>query len=251
MANDLSDRIRSIVTEQFGIKPADVTKDASILDDLGADSLDVVELVMALEEAFDDTGLPWTSSLQSPLRRHPVVRDFLLLLQVVAQNFPRQITAALLRSPRIRWTSLLPGRRSPGGHRAETPADPAARQHERWQPLLDWVAAHWGARLEVTVGVIPLAQRDDARDALRAVVAGFDDLALAALHALTAASGSLVIALAVAAGRIDADEAWSLSQLDESHQVERWGEDAEAAGRRARLREEIRAAARLLALARG
>ncbi len=53
MANDLSDRIQSIVTEQFGVKPADVTKDASILDDLGADSLDVVELVMALEEAFD------------------------------------------------------------------------------------------------------------------------------------------------------------------------------------------------------
>ncbi len=136
-------------------------------------------------------------------------------------------------------------------HRAEAPADLAARQHERWQPLLDWIAARWGARLEVTVGVIPLAQRDDACDALRAVVAGFDDLALAALHALTAASGSLVIALAVAAGRIDAKEAWSLSQLDESHQVERWGEDAEAAGRRARLREEIRAAARLLALARG
>ncbi len=53
MANDLSDRIQSIVTEQLGVKPAEVTKDASILDDLGADSLDVVELVMTLEEAFD------------------------------------------------------------------------------------------------------------------------------------------------------------------------------------------------------
>ena len=53
MANDLSDRIHSIVAEQLGVERADVTKDASILDDLGADSLDVVELVMALEEAFD------------------------------------------------------------------------------------------------------------------------------------------------------------------------------------------------------
>jgi acyl carrier protein len=53
MANDLSDRIHSIVAEQLGIERADVTKDASILDDLGADSLDVVELVMTLEEAFD------------------------------------------------------------------------------------------------------------------------------------------------------------------------------------------------------
>ena len=53
MANDLSDRIQLIVTDQLGVKPAEVTKDANILDDLGADSLDVVELVMALEEAFD------------------------------------------------------------------------------------------------------------------------------------------------------------------------------------------------------
>jgi acyl carrier protein len=53
MANDLSDRIQAIVTEQLGVEAAEVTKDASILDDLGADSLDVVELVMALEEAFD------------------------------------------------------------------------------------------------------------------------------------------------------------------------------------------------------
>ncbi len=53
MANDLSDRIQSIVAEQLGVDRAEVTKDASILDDLGADSLDVVELVMTLEEAFE------------------------------------------------------------------------------------------------------------------------------------------------------------------------------------------------------
>jgi acyl carrier protein len=53
MVNDLSDRIQSMVAEQLGVEPAEVTKDASIFDDLGADSLDVVELVMLLEEAFD------------------------------------------------------------------------------------------------------------------------------------------------------------------------------------------------------
>jgi acyl carrier protein len=53
MASDLSARIQSIVTEQLGVEPTEVMKDANILDDLGADSLDVVELVMALEEAFD------------------------------------------------------------------------------------------------------------------------------------------------------------------------------------------------------
>jgi acyl carrier protein len=53
MAENLGERIRTIVVEQLGVEPADVTANASILDDLGADSLDVVELVMALEEAFD------------------------------------------------------------------------------------------------------------------------------------------------------------------------------------------------------
>jgi len=53
MGEDLGARIRTIVVEQLGVEPAEVTPNASILDDLGADSLDVVELVMALEEEFD------------------------------------------------------------------------------------------------------------------------------------------------------------------------------------------------------
>jgi len=53
MGENLGERIRTIVVEQLGVEPADVTANASILDDLGADSLDVVELVMALEEEFD------------------------------------------------------------------------------------------------------------------------------------------------------------------------------------------------------
>jgi len=53
MGNDLSGRIQSIIADQLGVELTEVTKDASILDDLGADSLDVVELVMTLEDAFD------------------------------------------------------------------------------------------------------------------------------------------------------------------------------------------------------
>ncbi|MDH3211762.1 MAG: acyl carrier protein [Myxococcales bacterium] len=53
MGDNLEVRIRSIVAEQLGCDQGEVTANASILDDLGADSLDVVELVMAIEEAFD------------------------------------------------------------------------------------------------------------------------------------------------------------------------------------------------------
>jgi len=48
----LQDKVRSIIAEQLGVKPEEVTPTASFIDDLGADSLDTVELVMALEEEF-------------------------------------------------------------------------------------------------------------------------------------------------------------------------------------------------------
>ncbi len=53
MDEALEARIRSIVADQLGVDRGEVTPDASILDDLGADSLDVVELVMAIEDEFD------------------------------------------------------------------------------------------------------------------------------------------------------------------------------------------------------
>ena len=49
----IEDRVKKIVIEQLGVKEEDVISTASFVDDLGADSLDTVELVMALEEEFD------------------------------------------------------------------------------------------------------------------------------------------------------------------------------------------------------
>jgi acyl carrier protein len=51
--DSLVGRIRGLVSEQLGVSISEVTSDANILDDLGADSLDVVEMVMAIEETFD------------------------------------------------------------------------------------------------------------------------------------------------------------------------------------------------------
>lgn len=49
----IEERVKKIVAEQLGVKLEDVTNEASFVDDLGADSLDTVELVMALEEEFE------------------------------------------------------------------------------------------------------------------------------------------------------------------------------------------------------
>ena len=50
---DIAARVRAIVVEQLGVEESKVTENASFVDDLGADSLDTVELVMAFEEEFD------------------------------------------------------------------------------------------------------------------------------------------------------------------------------------------------------
>ena len=52
MAEAINDRVRAIIAEQLGVKLEEVTDSASFIEDLGADSLDTVELVMALEEEF-------------------------------------------------------------------------------------------------------------------------------------------------------------------------------------------------------
>ncbi len=53
MSTNYEQKIRDIIVEQLGVAPEKVTPEASFVDDLGADSLDTVELIMALEEAFD------------------------------------------------------------------------------------------------------------------------------------------------------------------------------------------------------
>lgn len=53
MSNDIFERVKKVTVEELGVKPEEVTMEASFTDDLGADSLDVVELVMAFEDEFE------------------------------------------------------------------------------------------------------------------------------------------------------------------------------------------------------
>ncbi|MCB1632236.1 MAG: acyl carrier protein [Pseudomonadales bacterium] len=53
MSSNVEERVKKIVAEQLGVKLEEVTNDSSFVEDLGADSLDTVELVMALEEEFE------------------------------------------------------------------------------------------------------------------------------------------------------------------------------------------------------
>lgn len=135
-------------------------------------------------------------------------------------------------------------------YRAADPPELAARQHTVWQPLLDWADERFDARLAVTHGVTPISQAQAALEALKRAVAAHDEIRLVALHLATTTCGSLILALALLEGRLSPDEAFAAAQLDESFQIERWGEDLEQATRRDALREDIALAARFAALLR-
>ncbi|MCZ6861494.1 MAG: ATPase [Alphaproteobacteria bacterium] len=128
-------------------------------------------------------------------------------------------------------------------HRADRPAELVTRQDTAWRPLLDWAAQKYSADLKVTIGILPQPQPKQALAALRGAVAGFDDMMLAGLHSATTASGSLIIGLALAEGRIDAAGAFEISQVDETFQIERWGEDAELEEQRAGIRADMESTA--------
>jgi chaperone required for assembly of F1-ATPase len=133
-------------------------------------------------------------------------------------------------------------------YRAEHPQALVRRQAETWQPLLDWAARRYDAPLVVTGGVLPVTQNPQSLAALRAAVAAYDAFALAGLHAATTASGSLILALALATGQLDAAAVAAASQLDESYQAEKWGQDAEAEERLASLRAQLSDAEKFLGL---
>jgi chaperone required for assembly of F1-ATPase len=135
-------------------------------------------------------------------------------------------------------------------YRADRPPDLVARQDATWQPLLDWAALALDAPLTATTGILLVDHPDSSLAALGRAVAAHDDLELAALASAVKASGSLIIALALSHGRIDPEGAFQAAELHESHQIELWGDDPEAARRRASVRVDLDAAGLFLTLLR-
>jgi chaperone required for assembly of F1-ATPase len=133
-------------------------------------------------------------------------------------------------------------------YRAGHPADLVRRQAELWQPILDWAALQLDAPLKTTEGLAPVEQPKEAVDALASHLAGLDDWRFTALSVAVAATGSLLLGLALILRQADAETVIAASQLDEDHQRQLWGEDEEATERLALLAGEIRSAGRLLDL---
>jgi chaperone required for assembly of F1-ATPase len=114
---------------------------------------------------------------------------------------------------------------------AESPQDLVARQTAAWTPVLDWAAQTLDLHFVRTTGVVHAAQppKTIARVAERA--RALDGFSLTGLVFAAGLFESAILALAVQRKRLSGPEAFALSRLEEAHQEERWGVDAEAAAR--------------------
>jgi len=127
---------------------------------------------------------------------------------------------------------------------APHPQDLVERQRAQWLPLLAWMADEMGVQLEHISGIQYHNQPPAALEKLNVIVTGLDAADFTLVQAGTAISGSLVVALAVAKGYLDAEGAYNACCVDEIYQLDKWGEDALARKRIDGIRHEFDALVR-------
>ena len=130
-------------------------------------------------------------------------------------------------------------------YRAGSPRGLVERQARHWDPIVEWARDGLGARLLLAEGVMHVTQPEAALAAAGAAIPG-DPWRLGALHSVTTLTGSALLALALAQGRITADEAWTAAHVDEDWNMEQWGRDELALERRAYRYAELQTAATVL-----
>ena len=130
-------------------------------------------------------------------------------------------------------------------YRASSPRGLVERQARHWDPILDWAREALDADFALGEGVVYVAQPQAALAAARAAIPT-DPWRLGAVHAATTLTGSALLALALANGRLTVEEAWQAAHVDEDWNMEQWGRDEAALERRAFRFAEMQAAATVL-----
>lgn len=133
-------------------------------------------------------------------------------------------------------------------YRADGPRGLIEAQQAHWDPVLAWAKSALRAPFVLSEGVVHVPQPQASLDRLKDALGGRDPFSLTALHVMTGLTGSALLAFAVALGQMTPEEAWTAAHVDEDWQISQWGEDAEAAARRAARRRDFAAAARMLTL---
>ena len=123
---------------------------------------------------------------------------------------------------------------------ASSPAALVQAQADGWDPILTWSRVALGVDLHPVLGAVHGAQPAEALAQVEALTAAMAPFVQAGVAFAAPLFGSAVLALAVQAGRLQAEAAFELSRLEEAFQERQWGVDAEAAARIEGLRQEAR-----------
>lgn len=136
-------------------------------------------------------------------------------------------------------------------YRAAEPEGLVVEQAKRWNPVVDWAREVLSANFVLAEGVGFVAQPEPALAVVRVEVQDYPPpFALTALASITQIAGSALIALMLARGKLAPVAAWNAAHVDEDWNTRTWGEDHEAAVRRAMRLAEFEAAVKMLLLAR-
>ena len=133
-------------------------------------------------------------------------------------------------------------------YRAQGPKALIEAQGKHWDPVLAFARADLKAPILLSQGIVHVAQPEASLARIRLEFEGHDPFSLAALHVMTALTGSALLALAVLRGKLSAEQAWAAAHVDEDFQISQWGEDAEARARRETRWRDFAASARALKL---
>jgi chaperone required for assembly of F1-ATPase len=133
-------------------------------------------------------------------------------------------------------------------YRAEGPKGLVTLQAKHWDPIVAWAKRDLGVSMRLAEGVMHVEQPPASLEQIKKHLKKFGTWSLAALHVMTGLSGSALLALAVALGRLSPEEAWAAAHVDEDWQISQWGEDEEAKERRENRRRDFAAAARMVEL---
>ena len=124
-------------------------------------------------------------------------------------------------------------------YRAESPQELVSEQELAWDNALVILARHFGVAFEPTTGILHQAQPQATLDRLAESLVGENLFTLTALVSITGLTGSGLLAIGLWNKLFSPDQVWSAAHVDEDYQITQWGQDEEAADRRAMRRVEF------------
>lgn len=131
-------------------------------------------------------------------------------------------------------------------YRAEAPQELVSEQELAWDRALVILARHFGVSFQPTMGILHQPQPQATLDRLAQSLEGENLLTLTALVSITGLTGSGLLAIALWNKLLTPDQVWSAAHVDEDYQITQWGQDEEAAERRAMRRVEFDTAVTVL-----